>query len=114
GVLTTLASFEFMAARHSEATGHLDEARGRLASLPRCDMGYATVDWISALLYRWRANPEPALKLALAAADVYRKADIPNSNARIQAVVADVALDLAQYYPPGDARSAFLTIADPY
>jgi tetratricopeptide (TPR) repeat protein len=113
-VMTTLASFEFMSALYTEATEHLGEARARLAGCGDDAVGRATVDWIEALVYRWRAQPEPALKLAMAAADVYSTADIPNSNARIQAVVADVALDWAQHYPSGDARSAFLTIADPY
>jgi hypothetical protein len=49
---------------------------------------------------------------------VFIEIGTPAASGRIQSVVADIALDLAETFPPGahggGARSAFVTLAGPY
>jgi tetratricopeptide (TPR) repeat protein len=114
-VTTNLAGLRFFLADYAVAEQLLAEARSLLPALngkpQRRDV--ARIPWLEAHLYRWRGEPERALRPALAAAHEYDQS-AGGSTVRIQVVVADVALDLAATMPPGTDRDALLTLAEPH
>jgi hypothetical protein len=85
---------EFFLAHSGEAQRLLDEARllpGALEPHAR-----AAIEWITALLERWRGDLWTALGRAISVTDAYIGLAIPTSVARIHSVVAEIALDLAE------------------
>lgn len=116
-VLLELIASEFMVAHYEQAARHLDEARLLVAQVARHQRQAATLEWLNALLLRWRGEPNRALGPAIAAADAYAGLNVPAATARIQSIVADIALDIAEAFPSGGsfhAREALLTLAEPY
>lgn len=116
-VVSQLAGFEFFLARYESAERLLQEARGLaplVAQAPEHRIVAATLAWLEAHLYRWRGQPELALRPAAAAAEVYTEASSPASAARSQMMVADVALDLAERFPDGMDRYGMLRVARPH
>jgi tetratricopeptide (TPR) repeat protein len=113
-LLTQLGGFAFYSGRYDEAERLLHEARARTLLTPQPGsqrLTSATLDWLQALLYRWRNQPALALDPAQAAADVYIEAGSPASAARIQTVLADIELDLAKRLPEGTARAQHIARA---
>lgn len=116
GTLMSIAALELLLAQYQQCSDHLDEARVLCARAPDNAYDLAMVAWIAAALERWRGQPERALRTAMTACDVFVQA-APASSGRIQTLIADIALDLAQgQAPPGaaHARIAFLNLARPY
>jgi tetratricopeptide (TPR) repeat protein len=116
-VVAQIAGLEFFLARYATAEQLLAEARSLLpqvAPAPERDLAEATLAWLEANLYRWRGQPELALRPAAAAAEVYTEASAPTSAARSQLLIADVALDFAEHLPEGMDRYGMLTIVQPH
>ncbi len=113
-LLTQLGGFAFYSGRFDAAERLLHEARTRTLLGSQIDsprLTLATLDWLQALLYRWRNQPELALTPAQSAADVYIEIGSPPSAARIRAILADIELDLAERLPGGTARQRRITSA---
>lgn len=113
-VLGTLAGDEFMFADWASATEHLQQAAVLPMASRYAPVARATVDWIWALLHRWRGAPQEALQHALIACEGYSAAGSPVSSGRSQTVAADISLDLARFFPPGSTRDGYLAFARPY
>lgn len=116
-LLVQWAGFEFMLMRFDVAEILLGQAERLIPKVPGCSMEAATIGWIRALLFRWSGAPERALRYAIATEDVYATAGPAASASRIQTIVADTALDLAETFPNGvrsDAGAACATIANRY
>lgn len=117
-VLEQLAEFEFLLAHYDRSASLLESAARLVPAVPEQRAEAAGIEWVRAQLYRWRGEKELALRHAMAAADVYVEVGSPTTSGRIQTVVADIALDLAETFPAGahigGARSAFVTLAGPY
>jgi hypothetical protein len=91
-----------------------DEARHVLPFISDPGLDVAAIQWIEAHLFRWRGEPERALRPALAAAQMYAQWDAAGSAARIETVAADVILDLCASLPQGTDRDALLVMAEPH
>ncbi len=116
-VLLELAASEFMVAHYEQSARHVDEARPLVGQVAGHQRQAATLEWLSALLLRWRGEPERALGPAMAAADVFAGLNAPAATSRIQSIVAEIALDIAESFPTGgdvQGRDAMLTLAGPY
>jgi tetratricopeptide (TPR) repeat protein len=120
-VVEQLAEFEFLLAHYDRSASLLESAARLVPAAPEQRTEAAGLEWVRAQLYRWRGEKELALRHAMAAADVYAAIGSPAASGRIQTVVADIALDLAETFPPlpagprlGGANSAFVTLAAPY
>jgi tetratricopeptide (TPR) repeat protein len=110
-LLTHEASLRFHLADYRTAEWLLYEARALNPLQGDNWLESATVDWVKALLYRWRGEPERALGPALTAARAYTLAGAAPSAARIHSVVADVALDQAARLPTSSERNRLLEMA---
>lgn len=104
----------FLLGRYDQAERLLDEARALVPFVSGEQRELAVIPWWEALLYRWRGEPERALRPALAAAAVYAEGGNGGSAARIQTVTADIALDFAAALPEGTDRHALLQLAQPH
>jgi tetratricopeptide (TPR) repeat protein len=116
-ILVGLSGFEFLLGLYDMASGHLDDARRLVTAAPESRLLSAAIEWTTALILRWRGESDKALRLAMAASDAYAALNVPGAHARVQTVVADIALDLAdamalKHLP--DASSAFIQMAGPY
>ncbi len=113
-VLCALAGQEFLLAHYEAAEQHL-AAAGRLAdTAPEPRLGAATILWVSALIQRWQGEPTCALASAAQAADILHAARDRRNAGRLQSVIAEIALDLAETFsadPSAAARRAFTTMA---
>jgi tetratricopeptide (TPR) repeat protein len=113
-VLCALAGQEFLLAHYEAAEQHL-AAAGRLAdTAPEPRLGAATLLWVSALIQRWQGEPTCALASAAQAADILHAARDRRNAGRLQSVIAEIALDLAETFsadPSAAARRAFTTMA---
>ncbi len=116
-ILVGLSGFEFLLGMYDAASEHLDEARRLATAAPESRLLSAAIEWTTALILRWRGESDKALRLAMAASDAYAALDVSGAHARVQSVVADIALDLAdamalKHLP--DASGAFIQMAGPY
>ena len=105
------ASARFHLGDFVETERLLDEAQRLVPPGAAHTMEASTVDWLRALLYRWREQPQEAWYPALHAAQAYMEAGSSPSAVRIQTVVADVALDLARDAGEGTQRDTLLEAA---
>jgi len=114
-LVTQLAGFEFFLGRYDIVEQRLDEARILVPLSPTSTTAAATIEWVQALVHRLRGQPERALRRATAAAEVYIEHGISISAARIQTLVADIALDLAILLTRRQHnREAMVALAMPY
>lgn len=120
-ILVALAAADFALNEHDEARSHLENARLLIPHISNARQHVGTIYWMESLLDRWRGEPERALRLAMNAAEIYvNTAETPDQLAalgRLNGIVADTALDLAETYPangPGGSWSAFHSLARPY
>lgn len=94
-----LASVHFELALFPETRRHLEEASMLLRSLgAHAYRQAASLRWIQALLYRWQGQLPAALDSAMLAADDLERAVPSGALARIQLVVVETALDLAERF----------------
>jgi tetratricopeptide (TPR) repeat protein len=105
------ASARFHLGDFSETERLLDEASHLVPPGAAHTLEASTVDWLQALLYRWRERPQEAWYPALHAAQAYMRAGRSPSAVRIQTVVADIALDLARDAGGGTKRDTMLEAA---
>jgi tetratricopeptide (TPR) repeat protein len=113
-LLAHLGGFTFYSGQYDVAERLLHEARARMLLAPQADsspLTLATLNWIQALLYRWRNQPDLALNPAQVAADVYIEAGPPGSASRMWASLADVELDLGERLPDGTAHQQHIARA---
>jgi tetratricopeptide (TPR) repeat protein len=113
-VLGRVAMAQFVLADYDAAARALSQAEPLLIHREQNIAGAGTIEWMWALIRRWQGQAPLALQHALVATSCYKSADAPNSYGRIQAVSAEIMLDLADYFDGGDARVAYLEMACPY
>lgn len=128
-LLSLLAGCEFFTAQYAAASHRLEEAEALTAAVwqsqlmkdasapPHILHGSAvlipaTFAWLQAHLYRWQGRAEQALRPATQAAEAYTHYGGPASADRGHLMLAEIALDLAEHYPSGMERQAFLGLAD--
>lgn len=90
-----LGSFEFALAHYDAAEVALMEARLLAPAATQSAKELATIEWMQAMLDRWRDQPEAALVHAAEAAHFFAGADSPINAGRIQQVMADILVDIA-------------------
>lgn len=121
--LTSLAGFEFYLARYETCERLLDEARDLLSRQlivpaamadPACELPGASLTWLEALVWRWRGQPERALRLASETARVYAGQGPAISAALAELLVSEVALDLASQLRVGSDHDAMAELARPH
>lgn len=121
--LTSLAGFEFYLARYESCERLLDEARDLLgqrmtALAPQPDspreLPAASLAWLEALVWRWRGQPERALRLASETARIYLGQGPAISAAFAEMLVSEVALDLASQLHTGSDHDALAELARPH
>lgn len=115
--LLDLAMSEALLAHFDRADWCLQEARRLTDQLPRTILERALISWIQAVLSRWRGHAMEGLGLAMQACDAYLLGAPLSAQSRIQAVVADLAMDVSEEHQRGPiylARSAMLDLAWPY
>lgn len=113
-ILTQMGYHDFAAADFVQCERRVEAARRLLPTAAASPLQGAAVEWIATLLDRWRGDSWPALGRALATLEAYAAAGPSKSLGRIQTVVADIALDLAETLPQDpliSARAEFLTLA---
>ena len=116
-VLVGLSVHDFLRGRYDTSMACVAEARRLIPLAPKRPLPAAAIEWMAALLDRWRGDLSGALRHAMAASEVYAGSGALSLDARIQSVVADIALDLAESFPtdgPHHARDAFVELASPY
>lgn len=110
-ILVKLANLEFFLALYPAAERHAAEATTKLASLPNASVFAASLEWLRALLYRWRGQPELALRPALQALELLQPGGDTSALGRLQSVIASITLDMAEHVPEGTVRLAFARMA---
>ena len=114
-ILLCLSGQEFLLAQFQTAAHYLAEAKQHLHAIRAQLRQGASIEWIVALLDRWRGSPATALQHALTAADILTKMNNPASYGRIQTIVADIALDLAETMPgESQGKTDYLLLAEPH
>jgi hypothetical protein len=88
----------FWLGRYPAAVRRLRHARQLATALPAPAPLIARIEWMLALVHRWRGMPERALRHALAAFDGLQEHAAPEETGRLLTVLADVTLDLAAGY----------------
>jgi tetratricopeptide (TPR) repeat protein len=116
-VVVGLSIHNFLRGQYQNSMSCVEEARRLIPLAPKRPLQAAAIEWMAALLDRWRGDLSGALHHAMAASEVYAGSGGLALNARIQSVVADIALDLARSFAtdgPHHARDAFIELAGPY
>lgn len=116
-----LASVNFELGLFRVASHHLDEATLVLRSAgSQAHLQAASLSWIQAQLLRWQGHLGSALEISVRAADELTLIAPPDTSARMELVVAEIALDLAEHSSRGPgapfsmARATYLDIASRY
>lgn len=114
-LLIQLAFVTFYQAHFDETATHLEKAQWLAPRTSSPAQSRADIEWVAALLSRWRGQSEIGLHQALAFADVIAREASTPSAVRAKLLVADLALDCAARFP-GMAleSSSFLSLASPY
>lgn len=114
--LIGLAHFRTWLEEFAAAERHIEEAYALNRQAPSTELTVVTILWIEALIERFRNRPYPALKYAIAAAEVYEAS--PRhvlSTVRVMALAAELALDMAALFPSEvRASSTFAQMAEEY
>lgn len=112
-----LAQSEFLLGHYDRTEQLLDQAAALIPRVQDNVKAPSMVAWTRALLLRWRGQYELALTQAMDAADDYTRYGPPGMASRIQGVVGEIALDLAERCQHNEkplAVAAFLAVAEPY
>ncbi|GAC1454774.1 MAG: hypothetical protein PVSMB4_15350 [Ktedonobacterales bacterium] len=117
--LVDLAAVQTMLADFAAADWCLHESQRLSLEVPEARLEAGMIPWVRAVSGRYRGDLASALRDAMHACDIYADAaaGAPAAQARIQIVVADIALDMAEQAKEGKrytARSAHLRLAAPY
>ena len=112
--LIRLAGLRFYLAQYVTAEERLRDARRLIAHVLADPIQSATIEWIQANLERWRGQPERALRHASAAANVFCESQNLGTAARVQALVADAALDFAATFAAEGDRENQIRFALPH
>lgn len=91
-----LALAEFYVGHFESTERLLQRATALIPQVPENRLAPSTLAWTRALLLRWQGQYEMALDQAKTAAEGYSEHGAPGMISRIQGVVADIALDLAE------------------
>ena len=117
-LLTRLGALEYELGFFTDSEQFLREASSLLtARTPEDSMSAATIAWNFIQHHRSHGNLEHALKTAQSAGAIFAEREMPTASGRLQTIVADVALDLAESFSleaETDARIAYITLARPY
>lgn len=116
-VLVQLAAAAFFLAQYQAAEKYLEDGRTLLRRVPvperdATKVGAGTMTWVWALLLRWRRQPNAALQALAQAMNLFETSEFKLDAARLYAVAADVAIDIAQDMPPGSTRDDFVDMAE--
>jgi tetratricopeptide (TPR) repeat protein len=109
-ILGGLASQYFLLDQHGEALATIARAHAIAQLEPTERRRRASLEWIAALVERWRGNPYDARDYAKCALAEYRQEGGLNELARIEVVLADIELDLAARAPAAVSGSRELSI----
>ncbi len=112
-----LAQSEFLIGHYDDTERLLNWAKTLIPRAPDNVKASSLLAWTQALLLRWRGEYELALTAAMEAADGYARHSQPGMVSRIQGIVGEIALDLAERCKHTDqplACAAFLSLAEPY
>lgn len=103
-------------AEYEKATHQLEHARRLLAQTSSQSLGKADIEWVEALLSRWRGDWDIGLHQARTTAEVISLHTSSASIVRAKLLVADIALDCVENRSPGTQHHvrAFITEAAPY
>lgn len=115
--LISLSTAQFMRAYFDDSLNMLGQATRLFNGDPLSDLAAANITWMRAIHDRWKGSLDSALAHAQRAAEIYARSGPPAGYGRIQAIVADIAMDLAESFPavaPNYGRDAYLTLARPY
>jgi hypothetical protein len=100
-ILLILTGIEFLLGSHDNCQNHLSDAAHTLSDGNLQPGADGTLHWITALEERLRGRLEYALAHAAAACEIYSELDVPTSTGRIQVVVAEIIMDIADRMPQG-------------
>ncbi len=114
--LVGLAHFRTLLEEFAAAERHIEEAYALRRRAPAEELTVVTLLWIEALLDRFRNRPYPALKYAIAAAEVYEASPRQAlSTVRVMALASELALDMAALFPDeARANTTFAQMAEEY
>jgi tetratricopeptide (TPR) repeat protein len=118
-LLIRLAATEYEQANYDSSALYLHEARALARTwVPDDTLQSATIVWLDAQLLRWAGDLSKALSTAMGSAEIFdRMAPSSTSAGRIQIIVAETALDLAESFasdPPSHAQLAYVGLAESY
>src|SRR5262249_53753813 len=117
-LLVALSGLDFELGDFARAALTLTEAQWLLDRwAPGACAEEAGIAWISAQIARTTGQPAEGLPLAMKAAHILSQLGSANASGRIQTIVADIALDLAETFPLAGyprLRDAFVSQAQPY
>lgn len=103
----TLASCHYVVEEYEDATTSLDTADTDATALSASEQRLAAIAWMRALVARWRGDPTSALQQAHQAAATFSTSTSPAGRlswGRLQTVLADIALDIAETLPQAPSR----------
>lgn len=112
-----LAQSEFLIGHYDDTERLLNWAAALIPRVPANVKAPSLLAWTRALVFRWRGAYELALTQAMEAADGYAKHGHPGMISRIQGIVGEIALDLAERCQHNEqplACAGFLALAEPY
>jgi tetratricopeptide (TPR) repeat protein len=112
-----LAGSEWILGNDETCEQLLNHAAQLLQQAPGSELQVGLLAWTRALLYRWRGDLDQALIEGMRAAEIYTRAGAPNMASRIQGVVAEIVMDVAERYrdqAQPQASADFLTLAQGY
>ncbi|HEY7834400.1 MAG TPA: hypothetical protein VIG30_12565 [Ktedonobacterales bacterium] len=111
-ILVELAGMEFFLALYPAAEQHAQEASARLGTVADAAHFAARLEWLRALLFRWRGQPEMAMRPAAQAINLLEPGHNASDLARLHVVAAGITLDLAERLPEGTDRLSFTRLGE--
>lgn len=113
--LVELAAMEFILALYPTSERHSAEAATKLSALQHASLNAslmaATLEWLRALLHRWRGQPELALRPAAHALELLETIESTSAASRLHGVTAEITMDMAERLPVGTDRWAITKLA---
>ncbi|HEY7092450.1 MAG TPA: hypothetical protein VH393_04690 [Ktedonobacterales bacterium] len=116
-VMLRRAQVEFNLRQLGECWWWLDQAAAQLAEIGEHPDAQARLSWMRALAYQSEREYEEALAEAGAAVGYYHKLRDPEMVSRVETLIAEILLDLAEERRPLDddtASTAYLAQAEPH
>lgn len=120
-LLLAHAACDYVLEDYATAQESLDQASIMTDELPNADLTRRrpSISWMKAIVARWRNDPAHALVQAQQAATAFSTATTPASSrswGRLQSILADISLDLAEGLPPAPPHmpEMFLQLGSQY